>query len=323
MRGVSLAQETLPSGVRLDSCTFCQLSCPQCSVGKGEYGNFGKGYLTFENFVKFIEMNPFVHRIEIANHGEIFLNPDLPKIIEFAYTKNVLLTALNGVNFNTVSDDLIESMVTKQFLALSVNMDGVNQKAYEEYRHGGNFSTVISNLKKLWICKKTHASDLPVVNLLYLIFKHNSSQEEIRAAKKIARELGATLYFCKDRVFYYIPEDTDMIYEETGLTYPKTTFEYEDNFMRVPNPPCLDLWRFPSINFDGKFCGCFFNGTGFPGLNVFELGLKKCLESEIVQNTKKMLMGDEICTESPCSLCWHYRQFVWHDAFITQEEVKI
>jgi MoaA/NifB/PqqE/SkfB family radical SAM enzyme len=321
MRGGSLVQETLPSGVRLDFCTFCQLSCPECSVGKGDYGDFGKGYLKFDDFVKFVEMNPFVQRIEIANRGEIFLNPDLSKIMEFAHAKNILLTAMNSVNFNTVSDDVIESMVVNQFLALSINVDAVNQKAYEQYRYGGNFSTVINNIKKLWICKKTYSSDLPIVNLLYLVFKHNSSREELRAAKKMAQELDATLHFCKDRIFYYIPEDTDMIYEETGLTYPKTTFEYEDNFTRAANPPCLDLWKFPSLNYDGKFLGCHYNGTGISDLNVFEQGLKKCLESEAVQKTKKMLLGGEICEESPCCLCWHYRQFVWHDAFITIDEI--
>ncbi|MDR2682152.1 MAG: hypothetical protein LBB29_03860, partial [Holosporaceae bacterium] len=302
-----MLQEKMPSNAILDACTFCQLSCPNCAVGKGEYGDFGKGYLTFENFVKFVEMNPFIKRIELVNRGEIFLNPELGEIIEFAHEKNVLLTAWKGVNFNDVSDNIIESLVANRFTLISVNLDGTTQESYEKYRKGGDFSTLLSNLKKLWICKKAYSSDRPILKLSYTLFEHNCSKEEIRRAKKIAQELDATIDFSPDNIFMHIPQDSQMIYEETGILY-KENLEYQDTFTRKANPPCLDLWKFPVVNYNGRLMGCYCNGAGLSDFNVFELGLKKCLESEPVRRMKKMLMGDGVYEDVPCALCWDYRQ---------------
>ncbi|GHT95956.1 hypothetical protein FACS1894122_13910 [Alphaproteobacteria bacterium] len=300
---------------------MCQLSCPGCDFGKKDYHNFGAGYLKYEDFEKFIRMNSFVKTVELTSHGEIFLNPDLQKIIEFAHSQNVALTAWHGVNFNDVSDNVIESMVVHCFNGMCVNLDGTSQETYEKYRCNGNFSSMISNVRSLCEYKKKHSSELPHLIFSYVIFEHNCSIDEIRRAKQIAEEMNIDVSFRKD-ILGYVPEDVEMIKEETGLIYEKVALKYTDAFLRPKFLPCTLLWQSPVINYDGRLLGCHRNDIGIADLNVFDLGLKQCLESPIVQGMKRMLMGNEICEDAPCCLCWNYRALVWNDAFITEEEVS-
>ncbi len=70
-----------PYKVKLEFCSLCQLNCKTCYRRRDNSGTVGKGYLTYENFVKFVEMNPFVTQIETSDNGEIFLNRNLLKIV--------------------------------------------------------------------------------------------------------------------------------------------------------------------------------------------------------------------------------------------------
>ncbi len=77
-------KEDLPKKLRLEACSLCQLNCPACFVRKNEKKvkqteNFG--YLKFSNFKNLIDDNSQIKEIDLSNHGEIFLNPELDRII--------------------------------------------------------------------------------------------------------------------------------------------------------------------------------------------------------------------------------------------------
>ena len=100
----------LPSKVRLESCTLCQLKC-KCCYMRNDVNTVGIGYLRFADFMRFVDRHPYVKEIEISNSGEIFLNKDLPAIMEYAFHKRVALTAWSGANFNNVSDEALDALV--------------------------------------------------------------------------------------------------------------------------------------------------------------------------------------------------------------------
>ena len=82
-----------PKKIGLDASTVCQLKCPSCPTATGETGKkLGKGFLQFKDFKEIVDKNPQLHSIELSNWGEIFLNKELPKIIEYAYVHNVALS---------------------------------------------------------------------------------------------------------------------------------------------------------------------------------------------------------------------------------------
>jgi len=304
----------LPRRVKIDASSLCQLHCGSCAMRIYNYGDRGKGYLKFDDFARFLKMNSYVREIELSNHGEIFLNPDLPKIIEYAHSKKVKLTAWNGVNFNTVSDKVLETLVKCKFYGVNIAIDGASQEVYSQYRGNGNFDKVINNIKKLNEYKEKYNSPLPLLNWQYIILECSEIESEIKKAKEMAKELNCRIFFIKDHAGF-IPKNAKMIERETNLCY-----ENKNNVLSrytERNVPCVDLWKFPQINYDGRLFGCSNNTTKDFGVNVFEIGLRKSLNSKIVKHSKKMLTGKKICEESPCDGCY-IKNFVLDEKLLTK-----
>lgn len=315
----------VPRKVRLEFCSLCQLDCRDCFMRRrpNEAAEVGLGYLSFANFKRFIALNPEVEIMEVSNSGEIFLNPDLEKIIEYAHQKNITLTAYNGVNFNTVSESILESLVKYKFYGLTLSIDGSDQKSYVKYRKGGNFEQVLSNLRRLYEYKQRYQSYLPLVKWKYVIFPGNDSKETIVRAKHLAEQLGMEIQFDKDYTGF-VPEDLEMIERETGLIYgvAPENFEKELTFARDDYFPCFALWHTPQINWDGRVFGCCINHQRSFSGNLFEMSLKDYLNAPEMMATRAMLMGGEERPDVFCKFCNLYRGMLERQDFIKEEELK-
>src|SRR4030042_40853 len=152
-----------PKKVRLEASLICQLHCPLCNLGKRQTTERGTGYLKIEDFKTFVTNNPKISEIELAGHAEMFLNPGLVKIIEYAYAKNIKLTANVGTNLNYISDEVCESLVKYKFRSMMCAIDGASQDTYKIYRVGGNFNMVIENIKKINLYKNRYKSKFPLL----------------------------------------------------------------------------------------------------------------------------------------------------------------
>lgn len=214
-------KDIVPVQARLELCTLCQLKCRDCYMRNSDsnYCNVGGGYVTFDNFKRFVEMNPFVKVIETSNSGEIFLNPDLERIMQYAFEKGIKLMAYNGVNLNHLSDKLAEALVKYQFEGMTVSLDGASQEVYAAYRRNGNFDNVINNIKKINKFKQKYNSPYPHFHWQYIVMDTNDNIDEIRKAKAMAAELGMIIFFKKTWNTDYFPKDPEGIKKETGLDY--------------------------------------------------------------------------------------------------------
>ncbi|MBD5405322.1 radical SAM protein [bacterium] len=302
-------KELMPERVKLGVCSICNLNCRDCYMRKSKtnFGNVGAGYLKYENFVKFLDMNPFVREIELANHGEAFLNPDLVKILETACKRNIIITFNNGVNFNRVSDAQMEALVKYSVRGITVAIDGGSSDVYVKYRRGGNFDTVISNIKKLNEYKKKYNSEFPILSWQYVVMDTNDSKEEVDKAVKLANDLNMEIFFIRTWNLDYKPKDPDFV--NSILIDVRDTFKDYKNLKKEPIcSVCTDLWEAPQINWDGRFLACCCNYLNPFDINVFETGLTKCLKSKMIRKTKKMLMGGKPYKKSPCYNCWFYKK---------------
>ena len=304
-----LLSAKLPTSVRLDASTICQLRCAGCYMRNENHG-LGAGCLKLADFEKFVRMNPHVKRIELSNNGEIFMNPDLAGIIGAGHRAGVALSAYNGVNFNDVSDDVMRAMVEFGFEGLTISIDGSSQKTYSRYRRGGNFKKVIANIKRLNKYKSAYGRRAPHLDWQYIIMESTDDEAEIKRAKKMAVELDMGIFFKKDWGGY-APKDPAMVARECNLRYDAAE----------PWVPCADLWSQPCVNWNGKLVGCCCSTNEFP-LNCFEAGLDVIMSDKILMKTKKMLMGRSFCWESPCCNCWYFidrilrrREFVKKEDF--------
>jgi Radical SAM superfamily len=151
-----------PRQVRIEASSFCQLRCPSCPTTSGHiHPAIGSGFLKFDDFRKLLELNPLLKQVEISNYGEVFLNPQLLRLLEYAHQKDVAISIENGANLNYVRDEVIEGLVKFQVRVLTCSIDGATSESYRKYRVRGNFDKVISNIEKINSYKDRYKSTVP------------------------------------------------------------------------------------------------------------------------------------------------------------------
>jgi len=288
----------ISNSIRIDASNICQLQCPFCWRAQGKNTTFKRCYLKFDDFKKFIDNNPTFKNIELSDNGEIFLNPELKDIIQYAYEKKINLTAKNGVNLNTVSEEMLECLVKYKFRVMLVSIDGATNDTYQIYRRGGNFDNVIENIKKINYFKHKYNTEFPRLIWQFIIFGHN--ENELPLAREKAKKLNM-LFLPKINYFdqsYSPVKDSEFIRKENKYISRE---EYENKTKSLYIFPCIQLWFAPQISPDGELLGCNSRLTTFG--NVFKSGLKKHLRSEKFIYAKKMLLGKKGPRED--ILCFH------------------
>lgn len=263
--------------IRIEAASACQLRCPVCvdvwQVKKG----VGSGTLRFNDFKAFIDRHPHFNMIELSNKGEIFLNNDLDRIMQYAHSKRISLTALNGVNFNHVRAETFKNLVQYGFKAMTISIDGATQATYEKYRVRGNLERVLNNIRKLNEYKELFHAEYPRLRWRFLVFAHN--EHEIPLARQMAGELGMTFVLGRNSNPEYIPSGA---FPDNGKS-PLLEAENESY--------CWQLLGSPQINWDGRLLGCCVNASNNDYGNVFTSGLKACIRSEKYQYAIAMLKG--------------------------------
>ena len=317
----------LPVSIRLEASTLCQLDCPACGMRKDNYGALGAGYLKLTDFKQFVNRHAYIRNIELANFGEIFLNPDLKSIIEYANEWGVYLTANSGVNLNNVSEDVLDCIVRcGNFKEMTISIDGVTQEEYSLYRRNGNYDTVIENIRKINTYKERYATEHPRLKWQYVIREHN--EDGVPRAKIHAQELNMEISFKPTWEHDYKPKKLEMLKAETGLKC-FTRKECEEESLDSPEALsnymlCHQLWDAPQINWDGRLLGCCSVRTSDFGVNVFDVGLEYAINTESYKCAKQLVQGKclkqledyNICI--PCLRCSTYISMLNKNSFCSR-----
>ncbi len=300
-----LSRLYVPKKLRVEACTLCQLRCIGCAFQREKQKTLGGGYLRYENFKKLVDENPYLEEIELSSFGEIFLNPDLLVIMKYAFEKGITLTAFNGVNFNTISEEQIHALVDYSFGGITLSIDGATQGTYVQYRLGGDFDRVMRNVRKLIEYRDERRSKFPKLVWQYVIMKHN--ELEVGQAKQMAAELGIPISFKLDWDRSYQPVHVEYLKRETGLIYLNRNAYEKENKASYMDSMCKDLFLQPQVNWDGRLLGCTGYSQGDYGVNVFEVGLKKALCSKQYCRAKKCLLtihpSKKDYRDTPCYSC--------------------
>ena len=276
--------------------------------------------LALDDFIRLLDHNPGLRRIELANAGESMLNKALPDILRVAHERNVITTFDQGLNLNHATDEALEALVRYQTEVVRVPIDGITQKTYEAYRRGGDLRKVLSHVQTINRYKARYGSAKPLLRLQFIIFDHN--EHELEGAAVLARMLdmelvprlnwSTSVFAVKDRervrqVMGYA--DRDEFFQETGRHYC--------------HHQCLDLWRSPTINWDGKLLGCCRNLWVSYADNVFEGPLEDFVNSEPLRYAREMLLGQQPPrSDIACSQCSVYARMQESGNYITPEKVE-
>lgn len=294
-----------PTTIRVEASSVCQLQCPSCPAHSGEIRPaLGNGSLRAADFKRLIDANPRLKHVELSNYGEVFLNPELLEILEYAHGRGVGLSAAEGSNFNTVSDDVLEGLVKYGFKSIICSIDGATNETYRSYRVGGDLDTVLENVRRLNSYKEQYRSQFPRLAWQFVVFGHN--EHEVEQARASARELGMDFRLKLSWDPDFSPaRDVEMLRREIGAA---TREEYEERFgTRYMASVCRGLWERPQINWDGRVLGCCRNFWGEFGGNAFTDGLDAAVNSLGMRHARAMLLGRKPPLDGiPCTTCSEY-----------------
>ena len=298
-----------PTSIRLEASTFCQLKCPTCETATGElYKKVPKGFLRFEQFEKLLNETSLIESVELSNFGEVFLNPHLSRILEFAHAKGVSITMSNGVNLNTVREGTLEDLVRYQVRHMLCSIDGASHESYSEYRRNGDFDTVMSNIGKINDFKRKHQSEFPKLTWQFVVFGHN--EHEIAGARKLASELDMdfTLKLNWDDSYSPVRDKEKVRREVTEGVTSRREYEETNGEPYLANI-CNQLWRNPQVNFDGTVWGCCRNNWKPFNSNVFDDGYENAINSEQMRYARSMLRDNAPARDDiPCTTCSLYKK---------------
>ncbi len=309
-----------PQRARLDACTLCQLRCTLCPTDEQNGRAFlGQGSMALEGFVCFLEENPQIREVELANAGEALLNPELPAMLKSAHQHGVSTNLGGGVNMNDASDEALEALVRCGTRRIRISIDGTCEETYRKYRIGGSLRRVLANVQRLNEIKRRCRSERPELVLQFILFGHN--EHELEKAHVLARMLGMNVFVKMNRTPAELAiRDRERI---------RQIFGYADRqeFRQVKGTLycrdlCLCMWNAPQVNWDGQLLGCPCNKHSFFAGTVLGQSFQAEINNEPMIYARQMLMGAAPPREDiPCSTCSWYRQMSDHSLWITAEEV--
>lgn len=251
--------------LQVEPTTFCNLKCALCPLS----GSMDRpvGNMDIGLFRKLIdEAGDYLFLVLLWDWGEPFLNPDIYEMIACARQKGVkVMSSTNGHLFARTehADRVVRSGIDCLIFAI----DGIIQETYELYRQGGNLETALQGIRNVVAVKRALNSKTPVVNLRFIVMKHN--EHEIPKLKELAKDIGVDALTLKT-----LNPCSDNIYGEKGVT----TIESGSNFLpakssyrrfrygpdgktlvRVKNNPCKNLWNNPTVHWNGLVCPCTYD----------------------------------------------------------------
>lgn len=310
-----------PEKARLDISTICQLKCVLCPTDENNGRDFLKrGTMPLSAFTGFLEKNPQIKTVELANAGEALLNPDLPEIVRAAHAMGVTTSLAGGTNMNNASDEALEALVRYQTARIRISVDGVTEATYRKYRVGGSLKNVLTNIKKINEFKEKYRSDLPELILQFILFGHN--EHELDRVYFLGKMLNMKVFIKLNRCpAQFAVKDRQHIrnlcgYADRGEFLDTTGIQYCRDL-------CLGIWKAPQVNWDGRLLGCGCNSH--LAFADYALGgdFLKAINNDKMRYARKMLMGEAPPrNDIPCSGCSFYNQISEYRLWYTPEEIK-
>jgi radical SAM protein with 4Fe4S-binding SPASM domain len=241
-----------PTHFQIEPDARCNLRCVICPVTMGM--NRPVGSMDPALFRKLIdEVGDYVFLILLWDWGEPFLNPSLFEMISYATERGIKVICSTNAQL-LGQDDRAELVIEAGLDALIVAMDGITQETYQRYRQTGSLQSMLAGVRSLVAKKRELEADKPLINLRFLIMKHN--EQEVPRLKEMAASLGVDMLSLKT-LNPYRSED-DLLPE--SLDYRRFNYASDGKRpLRRKHNRCKSLWNMPAVHWNGTVALCTYD----------------------------------------------------------------
>jgi MoaA/NifB/PqqE/SkfB family radical SAM enzyme len=137
------------------------------------------------------ELGSCLVRVNLYNWGEPLLHPRIADVIRIFRKRRVFTVLATNLSINNTR--ILEDICDAGLDYLSVSISGASQTVYEQYHAGGDIQRVPGDLRHIQAYKRALRTIRPVIEIKYLLFKHNL--HEVEAAERLTREAGAQIFY--------------------------------------------------------------------------------------------------------------------------------
>lgn len=248
----------MPTILQVEPTSRCNLHCRVCPVGVGLGRPAGDmDPALFQRIVD--EVRDSALLLLFWDWGEPFLHPEAYGMIRYAHQAGLQVVAsTNGHVF--ASNDHAARVIASGLDVLVFSVDGITQDTYQHYRAAGKLDDVLEGIRNVVAAKKSAAGRTPLVNLRFIVMRHN--EHEIEQLEDFAASLGVDALTL--RKFHAVPDrrmrgrwaDADFVPSRPEYQLPVLTPGTLEP-VRAARNPCRNLWNCPTIHWNGVVCSCF------------------------------------------------------------------
>ncbi len=274
----------------------CNLKCPNCPYNNSDIRNYYKDALFMpEDIFKKIadECGEYNSYIRMSGGGEPMLHPQAVELMEYAKSKNARIGLItNGSKF---TEESLNRLIKSQIDMIEFSVDAADEKTYNIVRPGGDFNTVVNNVKLAVSIRNRLKSNTKIIVSII-----NQIGVDIEEAKKFWSVIVDDVQIRKYLTWGY---NENKSADDTPYLPPEE---------RVPCP-----WLFERLNIDSRgdvtICGediAFAEKFG----NIMQQSIKEIWHGNVFTNLREKHLarkGNEIPI---CSKCpdWQYRSWQYN-----------
>lgn len=248
-------QPVYPLFLSIEPTTACNLRCVHCVSGQRSFKR-PRGILKKDLFKKLLdELSRDIWGIQFYFQGEPFLHPELPSFVKAASQAKLFTTLSTNGHF--LSPQMCENIIQAGLKHIIISVDGMTPETYSVYRVEGDWEKLRQGVQTLIAVKKRLRSLFPLVELQFIVWKHNFHEKELFS--RWAYQVGANKATLKTGQLLQV--DTSTALQWLPETY-RRYIEGPDGRFRLYNPllnHCWRLWRIAEVTWDGQLVPCCFD----------------------------------------------------------------
>jgi radical SAM protein with 4Fe4S-binding SPASM domain len=278
----------------IEPTTSCNLRCPECPTGMQSLTRT-KGNITLDVFSKILEkLSPDLIYLILYFQGEPLLNPGFTEMVQMARKRRIFVaTSTNGHYLN---DRNVPEIIKSGLNHLIISMDGIDQETYEKYRVKGNLETVIEGIKRLVDAKKTLNSNLPFIELQFIVMRHNEHQ--IPQMREFAKQSGADMLSFKTAQVYNLDSENKIIPTLKSKSRYRQTSEGKWVMAKKIRNRCHRIWSSLVITWDGRVVTCCYDKDAeHQSGNLLDEPLSKIWKNQNYTSFRRQVLKNRAETE--------------------------
>lgn len=245
----------LPMTISIEPTTACNLRCPECPSGLRAFtrptGNLKSDF--FKNTID--QLHESLLYLIFYFQGEPYINPDFLDMVNYANQRGIYtITSTNG---HFLHDENAKKTIESGLNRLIISVDGTTQETYEQYRVGGQLSSVLEGAKNVVAWKKKLKSPTPHIIFQFLVVKPNEHQ--IDELYQLAKEIGVDEVKLKTAQVYDYKHGNPLIPDQEKYARYIQQCDGTYAMKNVLLNHCWKLWHACVITWNGIVVPCCFD----------------------------------------------------------------